>query len=808
MPQKTSKRPKKKSKAKVKTKVKLKLNTEKFKLFKQRCKSVFKICLLITIAFSIFASQKQHLLFIVRTFVLGYLGTGIIILLPVCILELTRGVSILINDNNTVQRTLARYKKVLILYTTLVYLACAVVYQSWVMQSDKSFVLALKNAFYRGLAFKGMGVLGGLIAYPLVKLLGVLGSLATLSFITVIINYPLIRRFISTRVQKSFKKKGHKKEYDRELQNNVQHKTAKSFYNIIVEKEDVTLESHSANTVTPANSKPTISSDKNSDCSATSKSTKTSVTTLNKQELLKTFKTPSHDKKTDKIKKVETQSKLTVEDKKHNRTSRKSKTSGSGKITHGIYLPIELLETNTQSTQPAVEELQMCKQKLEETFKNFGIDAQVTSINVGPVLTQYEVVPSKGVKVSRITSLENDIALVLATPSVRMEVPIPGKSAIGIEVPNKTPATVFIRDLFESPEFINSRYTIPFAVGKDVVGNTIICDITKLPHLLIAGATGTGKSVCLNTLIVSILYKCQPEDVKLILIDPKMVELSMYNGIPHLLIPVVTDTKKATNTLLWAVEEMMTRYNLFAQAGVRDITGYNNWCEKSSKQKLPYIVIVIDELADLMMVSPAEVEDSICRLAQMARAAGIHLVLATQRPSVDVITGIIKANIPSRIAFAVSSQADSRTILDQAGAEKLLGRGDMLFYPVGAQKPARVQGAFISESEVEKIVEYLKNKYESNYDQTVLDRITTVNSSHTTSDQLDELFDYAVQIVVEQQTVSTSLLQRKLKIGYSRAARLIDQMEEKGIVSKADSRGRRKVLVSKLPSASDEKSPN
>jgi len=399
-------------------------------------------------------------------------------------------------------------------------------------------------------------------------------------------------------------------------------------------------------------------------------------------------------------------------------------------------------------------------------------------------------------KVSRIVNLSDDIALALAAPSVRIEAPIPNKSAIGIEIPNREPKPVYIRELIESPDFYTLQYKIPFAIGKDVAGSPVIADITKMPHLLIAGATGSGKSVCINSLIISILYRCMPDEVKLILIDPKVVELSLYNGIPHLLIPVVTDAKKAANALSWAVQEMANRYKLFAAAGVRDVIGYNKWCEENGQEKLPYIVIIIDELADLMMVSPAEVEDSICRLAQMARAAGMHLVVATQRPSVDVITGLIKANIPSRIAFAVSSQVDSRTILDQAGAEKLLGRGDMLYLPIGLAKPLRVQGAYVSESEVEKVVEFLKQNFNIEYNQEVIEEINS-KVLDVKDDKVDELLIKAIQLVVEAQNVSTSFLQRKLRIGYSRAARLIDQMEERGIISKMDSTGKRQVLITK-----------
>ncbi|SHF02964.1 DNA translocase FtsK [Caldanaerobius fijiensis DSM 17918] len=429
---------------------------------------------------------------------------------------------------------------------------------------------------------------------------------------------------------------------------------------------------------------------------------------------------------------------------------------------------------------------------LEDTLKSFGIDARVVQVSCGPTITRYELQPSPGVKVSRIINLVDDISLSLATSGVRLEVPIPGKSAIGIEVPNKKIRPVFLREVLESPEFINSKSDLSIALGKDISGANIISDLSKMPHLLIAGATGSGKSVCINTLITSLLYKSDPENVRLLLIDPKVVELSVYNGISHLIAPVVTNPKKAAGALNWAVQEMIRRYNLFAEKGVRDINRYN----EIEQNKLPKIVIIIDELSDLMMASPAEVEDAICRLAQMARAAGMHLVIATQRPSVDVITGVIKANIPSRIAFAVSSQVDSRTILDMAGAEKLLGKGDMLFYPAGEIKPLRVQGCFISEKEVESIVDWLKTRSTPEYYDNLIERIEEPSKDNKDNDA-DELLPQAINIVLEAKQASTSLLQRKLKIGYARAARLMDQMEERGIVSKSEGNKPRQVLLTK-----------
>ncbi|MCR1898093.1 DNA translocase FtsK [Irregularibacter muris] len=433
---------------------------------------------------------------------------------------------------------------------------------------------------------------------------------------------------------------------------------------------------------------------------------------------------------------------------------------------------------------------------LEKTLMDFGVKAKVVQVNMGPTITRYELQPSPGVKVSKIINLTDDIALNLAASGVRIEAPIPGKAAIGIEVPNPNTSTVFIRELIESDQFESFSSELAFAVGKDIAGQVLVTDLSKMPHMLIAGATGSGKSVCINSLITSILYKSTPDQVRLILIDPKVVELSVYNGIPHLLIPVVTDPKKAAGALNWAIQEMTDRYKKFAECGVRDLGGYNEMFKNDLNKKMPKILVIIDELADLMMVSPHEVEDAICRLAQMARAAGIHLVVATQRPSVDVITGVIKANIPSRVAFAVSSQMDSRTILDMGGAEKLLGKGDMLFYPVGTAKPMRIQGAFISDKEVEQIVEYIKSQNEVEYNHEIIEEIQSKNSIDTNSED-DELLPQAIELAIENQQISISMLQRRLRIGYARAARIIDEMEERNIIGGYEGSKPRKVLMQK-----------
>ncbi|MDD4570451.1 MAG: DNA translocase FtsK 4TM domain-containing protein [Tepidanaerobacteraceae bacterium] len=455
--------------------------------------------------------------------------------------------------------------------------------------------------------------------------------------------------------------------------------------------------------------------------------------------------------------------------------------------------PISLLRKNTlKQSSFSEKELLHNAQILENTLESFGVQAKVIQVNCGPTITRFEIQPSPGIKVSKIVNLADDIALSLAAPDVRIEAPIPGKAAIGIEVPNKTNSTVYIRDVLESIEFNTSQSKLTIALGKNIGGNPVVTDLSGMPHLLIAGATGSGKSVCINTIISSILYKASPSEVRLMMIDPKVVELAIYDGIPHLLTPVVTDAKKAASALNWMVTEMERRYQTFAQEGVRDITRYN---ELYNEKPMPKILVIIDELADLMMISPREVEDSICRLAQMARAAGIHLVVATQRPSVDIITGLIKANIPSRISFAVSSQVDSRTILDVSGAEKLLGKGDMLFFPVGAAKPTRIQGVYISEEEVEKLVDYAKKQKQPAYEKNLSDfKEKQPDKKH---EDTDELFQEAVSVVMDSGQASISMLQRRLRIGYTRAARLIDDMEERGFVGGYEGTKPREILITR-----------
>lgn len=473
------------------------------------------------------------------------------------------------------------------------------------------------------------------------------------------------------------------------------------------------------------------------------------------------------------------------------------------------YPPVSLLNAiNSATSKEVANELETTSKLLVETLQSFGVETRIVDVSRGPTVTRYELQPKAGVKISKITSLADDIALNLATAGVRIEAPIPNKAAVGIEVPNKASATVGVREIIESSTFAASKSKITVSMGKDIGGNVIVSDIAKMPHGLIAGATGSGKSVCINSFIISLLYKASPEDVKLIMIDPKVVELGIYNGIPHLLVPVVTDPRKAAGALGWAVSEMENRYKMFADRDVRNIEGYNKFVETLTDEpdvkKMPRIVIIIDELADLMMTAPKEVEDSINRIAAKARAAGIHLLIATQRPSVNVVTGVIKANIPTRIAFAVSSHIDSATILDCAGAEKLLGRGDMLFSPMGANKPFRIQGCFVSDEEVERVVEFVKSGGTAKYDDNIMieiERQAAIEKQQKTgvpedaANDDDPVLDEAIKVVVELGQASTSLLQRKLKLGYARAARIIDQMEERGIIGGYEGAKPRQVLI-------------
>lgn len=525
-----------------------------------------------------------------------------------------------------------------------------------------------------------------------------------------------------------------------------------------------------------------------------SSNTKNTEAVDKKEDDLKAKENLKTDKKPKTIKKEIEKTQKTEETEDNNEEIDIEKEIHKEDIVHYEFPSLNLLkEVEVTNTSSKGKEIKDNIKIIQDTLNNFGVDAKVIGVNSGPTITSYEISLAAGVKVSKILSLSDNLALALATTDIRILAPIPGKSAVGIEVPNKNKDTLLLKEILDSDEFRNLKSKLPLALGKDVTGNTIISSIANMPHLLIAGATGSGKSVCINTIIMSILYKARPDEVKLIMIDPKVVELNVYNNIPHLLIPVVTNAKKAQFSLNWAVQEMEKRYQLFAKNNVKDMQSYNEL--DTITEKMPQIVIIIDELADLMMVAATEVEDAICRLAQMARAAGMHLIVATQRPSVDVITGTIKANIPSRISFQVSSQIDSRTILDMSGAEKLLGKGDMLYYPSNLSKPIRVQGAFVSDKEVKRVCDFIRNQGEANYNQDAVESISTNNTSQTMQDDKDDLYDEAVKLVVADGQASISYLQRKLKIGYSRAARIVDQMEEMGVVSGYDGSKPRKVLI-------------
>jgi len=525
-----------------------------------------------------------------------------------------------------------------------------------------------------------------------------------------------------------------------------------------------------------------------------------------------TVKSSAEEKK--ELEEIKAANKATAED--IALVAEEAEASQEEKLPEYQFPPVDLLSRPVyKNTGNAEEELHQTAEKLRSTLESFGVRVTINNVSRGPAVTRYELQPEQGVKVSKITGLADDIKLNLAAADVRIEAPIPGKAAVGIEVPNKENTAVFLRELIESPEFLNHSSNLAFTVGKDIGGQNVVADIAKMPHVLIAGATGSGKSVCINTIIMSILYKAHPNDVKLIMVDPKVVELSVYNGIPHLLIPVVTDPKKASAALNWAVAEMMERYEKFAALGVRDLKGYNKRIEEAAEeghtddkfQKLPQIVIIVDELADLMMVAPGEVEDAICRLAQLARAAGIHLIIATQRPSVNVITGLIKANVPSRVAFAVSSGVDSRTILDSVGAEKLLGKGDMLFYPSGYPKPVRIQGAFVSDKEVNQVVDFLKGQnpgivaYNDEISQKIANGAameTSGGSSAATAGAdsgKDEYFAEAGRFIIEKDKASIGMLQRVYKIGFNRAARIMDQLSEAGVVGPEEGTKPRKILM-------------
>ena len=635
------------------------------------------------------------------------------------------------------------------------------------LSTANGFEEAIKQAYYNGSKNIGGGAVGAICAIGLINLVGKIGTVIIAIGIAIIDSIflfgikpaELLKEYIETRNEKKQEAKAQRIE---------QRKLRADKEVIPKEKEEKKKKSK----IMPEDN--IVTEDQINIKMANNNEEQTSL--FRKQEEIKE----------DKSKEILTlEHALTVEDENYE------------------FPPVEFLTPGKTATKMGKKAVTDTANKLQKTLYSFGVSAKVENVSVGPTITRYELKPAEGVRVSKIANLTDDIALSLAAETIRIEAPIPGKQAVGIEIPNKEKEVVHLRDIIDSNEFKNAKSKLSFALGKNAAGEAIVTDIAKMPHVLIAGSTGSGKSVCINTLITSIIYKAKPSEVKLVMVDPKVVELSVYNGIPHLLIPVVTDPKKAAGALAWAVQEMVNRYHLFAEKNVRDIAGYNEALEKEGAEgKLPQIVIIIDELADLMMVAKNDVEDAICRLAQMARAAGMHLVIATQRPSVDVITGIIKANIASRISFAVTSQVDSRTILDSAGAEKLLGKGDMLFFPTGVLKPIRIQGAFVSDSEVEKIVSFLKENGGPTYSEDVLEKIERANSTdkeldEQDDDETDPFLMEAIDTVVDLGQASASFIQRRFKVGYARAGRIIDQMEARGIISGYEGSKPRQVLVSK-----------
>ena len=677
---------------------------------------------------------------------------------------------------------------------------------------DKSLSEVVKDSYALGTQEKGGGALGAILAVPLVKLLGPIGAIILCVGIVIILAVFVFGINASEIINNFIEKSQENREERLEQKQKNKEEQLKMRQEMLEEKrkarEQARQEALADNSVgeqikinfggrlidDDAKCGKVKYSHEGEDLTPLTKETKKQkmqeIKENNQPDVIENnlFK-QEEQKKEDKTKEVlQLEHAMVVEDENYE------------------YPPIELLgKPAKKALKGGAKALTDTATKLQKTLYSFGVSAKVENVSVGPAITRYELKPAEGVRVSKIANLADDIALNLAAETIRIEAPIPGKQAVGIEVPNKEKEAVHLREVLESEEFQNNKSKLTVALGKDVAGNIQLADIAKMPHVLIAGSTGSGKSVCINTIISSIIYNAKPSEVKLVMVDPKVVELSVYNGIPHLLIPVVTDPKKAAGALAWAVQEMDDRYNKFAQKGVRDLKGYNKAIEKEEGVgKLPQIVIIVDELADLMMVAAKDVEEAICRLAQKARAAGMHLVIATQRPSVDVITGLIKANIPSRIAFAVSSQVDSRTILDSVGAEKLLGKGDMLFFPSGAPKPLRVQGAFVSDEEVEKIVDFVKQNGTATYSEDILESIEKNNKTDKeiaqeadADDETDPFLMDAIETVVETGQASTSFIQRTFKVGYARAGRIIDQMEERGIISGYQGSKPREVLMSK-----------
>ena len=694
------------------------------------------------------------------------------------------------NDKEFITHKLIQYGVFLICVATLLTLfQCDI-------NTNKEFSEVIEDCYYQGEKDVGGGAIGAVIAFPLITLLGKIGaiiltigiSLIMLIFMFGIRPAEMISDFLDNMKEKREERleRMSKNSY---AEQEEKHKETKVEKRLREKAEAEKLASQIENQLT-INLNDNQNDDDGISIPFFGKKKGKQKEEMDSPDVIDSnlFK-QVEEEKADKTKEVlQLEHTITVEDDNYE------------------FPPVQLLsEAEKKINKGSKKAVTDTATKLQKTLYSFGVSAKVENVSVGPAITRYELKPAEGVRVSKIANLADDIALNLAAETIRIEAPIPGKQAVGIEVPNKENEVVHLREIIDTDTFKNHKSKLAFALGKDVAGKEVVTDIAKMPHVLIAGATGSGKSVCINTLISSIIYKAKPSEVKLLMVDPKVVELSVYNGIPHLLIPVVTDPRKAAGALAWAVQEMENRYATFAAKGVRDLKGYNEAVAKEGGMgKLPQIVIIIDELADLMMVAAKDVEDSICRLAQKARAAGMHLVIATQRPSVDVITGIIKANIPSRISFAVSSQVDSRTILDMVGAEKLLGKGDMLFYPSGAPKPTRIQGAFVSDAEVEKIVDFLKANGEVSYSEDIIQSIENANKSDKEleaesmeEDDTDPLLMEAIDVVVETGQASTSFIQRRFKVGYARAGRIIDQMEERGVISGYQGSKPREVLLTK-----------
>ena len=763
---------------------------------KQNLSIVILIILSILLGFLIYTNSGA--VGITLNEVLGGMMGASRLLLPIGILGIA--IKLACTDNEYVTSKLVKFVVLLISISVIM---SVLQISSGELSSGKEISEAIKDAYYLGSHGQGGGALGGLLAIPLAKLIGNVGAIILCIGIAIVlavntfgINLAemisiLVDKYQSKREEQHEEKVQERENRKLEKAKRIEQAKKEKMLNNINEKEEEPeqikinfggklLENNSKNKLRKYNHDADDLVPLGMSKNENHVEPDVIENNLFKQE---------EEQKEDKTKEVlQLEHTITVEDENYE------------------YPPFEILSRgNSKGPKGGAKALTDTATKLQKTLYSFGVSAKVENVSVGPAITRYELKPAEGVRVSKIANLADDIALNLAAETIRIEAPIPGKQAVGIEVPNKEKQAVHLRDVLESDEFQDSKSKLTIALGKDVAGQIQLADIAKMPHVLIAGSTGSGKSVCINTIIASIIYKSKPSEVKLVMVDPKVVELSVYNGIPHLLIPVVTNPKKAAGALAWAVQEMDNRYNLFAMKGVRDLEGYNKAVEKGNEAgKLPQIVVIVDELADLMMVAAKDVEESICRLAQKARAAGMHLVIATQRPSVDVITGLIKANIPSRIAFAVSSQVDSRTILDGVGAEKLLGKGDMLFFPAGAPKPSRVQGAFISDSEVEKIVDFVKQNGTAKYSEDILETIENSNKTDkemsiekAEEDDTDPFLMDAIQTVVETGQASTSFIQRKFKVGYARAGRIIDQMEERGIISGYQGSKPREVLITK-----------